>query len=400
MHRITVTRALLHLCEPVWFGSLLRLAVISIALVVSGCDRKAAPTQPQNSVTVLWRRSYDSAGIGRAFALGSAGPEGRVVVSDAQRRVHALDLVTGERRWIASTTSVGERLIDDGERIYLAGGTSATALSARSGTMLWSASVGGGTGGCSASVRTGVMYVCTDQWYTIALDAATGRALWSTNHLPRLYGQPTMTAATVVGDTVYSTFMTDYSSEDRRSAALLFALDARTGAELWRLQVGDFTRFTRFTSPPIVSDTLLIFADALDNRVVAINRFRSAVAWTYAGLSGWAGGRIARELRDGTVFFASGDQHLYAIDAATGRLRWRAGPLDGSQSGAAVCGPYVFAWNGLLTVIERQSGRVRGYLHDIVGGLADDYADGVPFSTGEDVIVQNNRVVTRISCRP
>ncbi|HET9768194.1 MAG TPA: PQQ-binding-like beta-propeller repeat protein, partial [Thermoanaerobaculia bacterium] len=88
-----------------------------------------------------------------------------------------------------------------------------------------------------------------------------------------------------------------------------------------------------------------------------------AAVWTFA-----TGGPVRSSplLADGVVFFGSGDGNLYAVDAATGKERWRfttGEPVDGSpayaapRAGAALV--VVASRDGFLHAVDAASGRER-----------------------------------------
>jgi outer membrane protein assembly factor BamB len=64
---------------------------------------------------------------------------------------------------------------------------------------------------------------------------------------------------------------------------------------------------------------------------------------------------------DGTVYFGSGDGHLYAVDAASGSLRWRVRTGDVVHASPALAEGLVIvgSWDGRLYAVDARSGQTR-----------------------------------------
>ena len=117
----------------------------------------------------------------------------------------------------------------------------------------------------------------------------------------------------------------------------LYAVDQRTGALKWKFGTG-----SRLTSSPAVAGGLVFFG-SFDGTFTR-SRKRRRLRWKFEteGERRWAarnlhgmhpGGEIASDAWDfylsspavfgGTVYFGSGDGCVYALDAASGKLRWK-----------------------------------------------------------------------------
>jgi outer membrane protein assembly factor BamB len=183
----------------------------------------------------------------------------------------------------------------------------------------------------------------------------------------------------------------------------LYALDRKTGRELWRVAAGDL-----MTATPAIFRDLVIFA-AYDGKVQAVNVKDGAPRWTYdakLAVTGdviVAGDRVVigsrsydlialdastgKELwkhyywfswvesppvvRDGVVYTGSSDAtHVYAIDLADGKRRWKTAVPGWSWQRAAVgantlvagtagAGAYPGSRAGSLVSLDRESGAIR-----------------------------------------
>jgi eukaryotic-like serine/threonine-protein kinase len=196
----------------------------------------------------------------------------------------------------------------------------------------------------------GTIYFGGDDGLVHALDAASGRQRWAART-----GGPVPSAPAVHDGRVYVV------SYDGR----LHALDAATGAPLWKFATEGERRFEArglhgsqprtqtladpydvFLSSPVVAKGLVVFGSG-DGHVYAVDAASGALRWKFRT------GDVVHAspaMADGTVFIGSWDGRFYALDLATGAERWRfqAG-LDalmhnqqGFQSSAAVVDGVVY----------------------------------------------------------
>jgi len=206
-------------------------------------------------------------------------------------------------------------------------------------------------------VVDGVMYVTRPQSDVIALDAATGRALWTYEH--RLTGRVYVCCGEVnrglaiLGSTLFLTSLD----------AQLVALDARSGRVLWKKPLADpGLNYTATGAPLAIKDKVIVgiagaeggirgFLDAYDARTgERVWRFWTIPApgepgsetwagesWRRGGASTWLTGSYDPELnliywgtgnpgpdyngdvRPGDNLYASS---LLALDPDTGTLKW------------------------------------------------------------------------------
>jgi eukaryotic-like serine/threonine-protein kinase len=137
-----------------------------------------------------------------------------------------------------------------------------------------------------------------------------------------------LSSPAVTADTIY------VGSSDH----FLYALDRNSGSEKWK-----FKTEGRVTSSPSISNGLVYFA-SYDGNFYAVDAATGAQKWKFA-LPGERrftathihGASPAAEampdpfdfylssavVADGLVYFGSGDSNVYALDAATGKERWR-----------------------------------------------------------------------------
>jgi outer membrane protein assembly factor BamB len=168
-----------------------------------------------------------------------------------------------------------------------------------------------GTGGylrSNPTVRDGTVYVGGAKGNLLALDSGTGRPRWRQRVASP--GVDVVAAPAVVGGVVY---MSSLGGD-------LYALDARTGRVRWRHNAGE-----QIASAAVAAGGTVYVASQIGNiaggfkggYLTALNATTGAVKWRRRTKEA-----INSELAvaDGVIYVP--DDSLYALDAATGRVRW------------------------------------------------------------------------------
>jgi outer membrane protein assembly factor BamB len=168
----------------------------------------------------------------------------------------------------------------------------------------------------------------------------------------------------VVGDVVY-VGSTDGS---------LYAVNRADGTQRWKFD----TRGPVASSPAVAGD--LVYVSSLDGNVYAVEAATGSLGWSFATkgerrfTAPGIHGAIPRteQMPDpfdvflsspavvaGTVYIGSGDQHVYALDAASGALRWSFATGDVVHASPAVVDGvvYVGSWDRNLYALDAATGR-------------------------------------------
>jgi outer membrane protein assembly factor BamB len=282
--------------------------------------------------------------------------------------VIAVDLASGERLWRVRTAAQVQATpaVEDG--IVYAGSARGTlyALDARSGRELWSRTVGVDPDGVRrgrtyfpATVAAGVVF----QGYStragsrlMAVRGTTGEVVWDV-----ALENDQFIAATpiVVGDRLFVV----------AGAGYLHARDVETGALLWRKRP---TAFNWAHSVPAYSRGR-IFVGFRQGILVALDAEDGDTLWTYQSPDSTrydvryvteqitaSGPAVAR----GSVYMGFPDGSVQAFRAATGGRRWTHQTAGGVMSSPAVAGDtvYVGSNDGHLLSLDAASGERRwGY---------------------------------------
>jgi outer membrane protein assembly factor BamB len=195
--------------------------------------------------------------------------------------------------------------------------------------------------------------------YTAARSPSLSDVAWRYKTAGRVMSSPL-----VVGDAVY-VGSTDGS---------IYALGRQDGALRWKFQ----TRGPVNSSPAYSAG--LVYAGSVDGKFYAIDASTGKEKWSFAtggerrftapGIHG-AIPRTERmpdpfdvflsspAIAGGTVYFGSGDSHVYALDAATGALKWKFKTGDVVHASPAVANGvvYIGSWDRNMYSLDARSGK-------------------------------------------
>jgi outer membrane protein assembly factor BamB len=156
----------------------------------------------------------------------------------------------------------------------------------------------------------------------------------------------------------------------------IYALDRATGAKRW-----SFPTHARIASTPAVSQGLL-YVLSYDDTLYAVDVATGQAKWRF-GTEGehrytatHLHGTLPRHeampdpydtylsspaVANGIVYFGSGDSHVYALDAASGALRWKRKTGDVVHSSPAVVNGtvYVGGWDTFFYALDARTGNVK-----------------------------------------
>jgi outer membrane protein assembly factor BamB len=153
----------------------------------------------------------------------------------------------------------------------------------------------------------------------------------------------------------------------------LYAVEAATGKLRWK-----FDAHGEVTSSPAVADGT-VYVVSLDGNLYAVDAATGKLRWTFAtqgehrftaaGILGaipsteimpdpWDFYLSSPAIANGTVYFGSGDNRVYAVDAKTGALRWSYRTGDVVHSSPAVSGGtvYVGSWDTYFYALNAATG--------------------------------------------
>ena len=156
----------------------------------------------------------------------------------------------------------------------------------------------------------------------------------------------------------------------------IYAIDAGNGHQAWNARTGG-----PVTSTPAIAKGVL-YATSYDGKLYALEAATGATRWKFAteGERRFEAKGIHGQLPksqtmpdiydtylssplvvDGVVYFGSGDGHVYALDAATGALRWKFATGDVVHASPAYADGviYVGSWDGKFYALDAATGAKR-----------------------------------------
>jgi outer membrane protein assembly factor BamB len=240
--------------------------------------------------------------------------------------IYAVDAVSGQERWRFATAgndtilppAVADGIVFAVDRDTRAPDTRLYALDAATGEERW----------CfhsttpmyaSPAIACGLLYIGSSSGEFFALDAASGRERWRFGARgPSDDGRHTYISPAAVADG--RVFICRWNSR------MLHALDARSGEELWQLP-------EIFVTPPAVANDR-VFAMAVDNHLRAINAANGTVRWQVAADDPADPFTTSPVVADGVVYLGTRNGVVLAIDGESGQERWRI-QIDDELAGAS-----------------------------------------------------------------
>lgn len=244
-----------------------------------------------------------------------------VYAGSSDGALYKLDAQSGKSLWHFQTSgrSIPAAPTVAAGTVYLASQDGYVyALNASNGTLKWRFQTHAPVL-ASPTVDSGVVFVGSSDGYLYALRVQDGSLLW------RYYTGPnsaavTANSAVVAGGVVFG------SSTDNVAHSYLFALDAKAGTQLWRVQVTNQT----FTTPQVANGSVYINSSAMQQEGGSDST--DSYVYAYHGADGkllWRSDKIgdyilsAPTVANGVVYIGSRDTYLYALDANTGHRVWR-----------------------------------------------------------------------------
>ncbi len=256
------------------------------------------------------------------------------------------------------------------------------------GGLAWSFRTGGPVRS-SPVLSGGLLFVGSDDGYLYALDRQSGALAWRFDAGAAVTSSPAVAHGLVLfqshGGTLHAVDL----------ATGLLRWQVRTGPDApleWGYESGDI-----YVSSPVVVEGTVVVGGG-DGRVYAVDLRDGRVRWRFT-----TGGRVRSSpaVAGGTVFVGSMDGSLYALDLRSGRLRWRYDTEGRTlrsreygfdrktiQSSPAVAEGvvYVGSRDGHLYAVDAGSGRLRWRFDHRVSWVntSPAVADGIVYAGSSD----------------
>ncbi len=365
--------------------SRLPVTILSIALVLSGCaatervtnyfkggsDNAEPPNplyefRPLINVIELWKKNNGVGTDEQYLKLAPVVVDQRLYVVDSAGSIGAMDATNGKRLWQekmdASESIDGESGWFRGEDIHITGGPGygentllvgslegeVVSLSAENGSELWRTRVSSEV--LSAPQRDAdIVIVRTIDGKVFGLDADDGRRLWIYDRtVPPLTLRGTSTPAIDSG-VVVAGF----------DGGKMAALDVRTGKLLWEASIAaargrsELERMVDIDAQPTIVDGTVYIA-TFQGHMAAVQLESGRILWSN-DLSSYAG----FSADDQNIYVTDEDSHVWALDRFSGSVLWeledlhaRAVTAPGSVGDQVVVGDF----EGYLHWISKNTG--------------------------------------------
>ena len=286
----------------------------------------------EQTPVLAWRTQLDCS-IGERTAVIGSG----TLVIGCDALLYGLDARTGAIRW---TQDLDARLQGgagtiEGGRVFIATSEAVEARNLTDGSLAWSSAA---RAGANPAASGGTIYVGTDDGRMLGLRADDGSIDFD-------YEAGAPAGGTMVDGTV---FVNVEGGQFR-------AVDRVTGAVRWSHQV----RSGQSSSPSISADTVYVAAlqggGEPAGELYALDRATGSVKWSQRTSSGL---QLGPPIVDGdTVYAASEDLGVFALDARSGDIRWNA-PSGEVYVPMATTGDIVYAAG---TNLDSANGAVYAY---------------------------------------
>lgn len=197
----------------------------------------------------------------------------------------------------------------------------------------------------SPAVTNGKVYFGSGDGNVYALDAQTGALVWKFPTGDVVHASPA-----VVNGTVY------IGSWD----SFFYAIDAETGQEKWRFKGGEdlfIHNQQGFQSSAAVDG--IVYTGCRDGHLYALDAATGRKRWDYSTSKGWVNSTPA--VRDGVVYAGTSDGfRFFVLDAKTGRLRFNFDAKGAVFSSPALAGRLVYfgSSNGRFYALEANTGKL------------------------------------------
>ncbi len=175
------------------------------------------------------------------------------------------------------------------------------------------------------AVSNGVAYIGSEDNSLYAINIKTGRLIWKFSTGGAVHSSPSVNK----GKVCFGSYDGYYYALDARTGKLLWKFktggEKKVGAKgLWTMQPADEYMddlYDFFLSSPIFStDGSTLYFGSSDGNLYAVNAATGKIKWHFK-----TGGLIhtTPTLYNGKLYFGSWDTYFYAIDATTGKLAWK-----------------------------------------------------------------------------
>jgi outer membrane protein assembly factor BamB len=345
------------------------LVVVSVLGVAGGWSCGRDPTG--TDIRERWFQPQAGSSWARPAVAGDL-----VYFGTGDGKVIARSVATGVQRWartIDGTRIEGANFVVHDGVVAVATLRSTVALDAGTGVELWRyqapPEMGLGATGLPGGVSLSHLAVDDQHVYVpawgasiSALDRRTGvvRWVWQPGRAPTdtamadRFRSGSM-GVRVSGDTLFASAWHFTIENGVTSEAWLLALDRRTGREIWRTTLPNPRGGTVFAAPALTDRAVVLAVSS--GRVAAVDRATGQPVWAFEPPLERSPASQAETDAD-AVYSDGGDGFVYALDPATGAVKWKAPFPTQTSHDMVVSARHLYAPMGYyLYIFDRRTGR-------------------------------------------
>jgi outer membrane protein assembly factor BamB len=283
-----------------------------------------------------------------------------VFVGGADRGLHCLDLLTGAIRFrVQADDWVRSRPAVVGAHVYfatLAGTVSAVRVADGMASVVWSVSAGRHPVYADIAVAEGSVVVNSSDLSTYCLEAANGAVRWQRHLLSGFAcGQGRVHTEQIAGGAYFQSKPTAVDGKVffGTPSRFVYALDADTGAEIWRFELGAAVS----GAPEYGGGCIFIGQQGGESDFYCLNAETGVPVWSQA--VGWVWGSACVDR--GQVFVPEIEGWANCLDAVTGAIRWRYRTEKSLCTEPFVEGETVYfgGWDHYLYAFDRRDGALQ-----------------------------------------
>ena len=382
---------------------------LAAACAVLACTLGCEPaTSPASALHLEWSRAQAGQTYSRPAVLGDV-----VFFATGDGRVVARDRATGVVRWSAPVAPGGA--IEGGNLVVRSGVVVAAAvqhavgLEAATGRELWRYVPPRDTVQKGPTAYPGQFVVsrldADDETAYLpawgasvsAVDLRSGAVRWVWE--PGISAGDTATrgrfrsgsmGARVSGDTVFATVWHSLDARGIASEPWVVALDRVTGRELWRVVIPSYSGGVIVEGAPAFYRNLVI-AVGNGGRTWAIDRSTRQIVWQFIPPARYAT-QTQAEVAGDMVFIDGGDECIYALDAATGAVRWKSAAGGATRDLLVTDRRLYYPTYGTLHVLDRATGQIVAFTRVATDG---DIWETPAAAAGGELFVTTTRAAQR-----
>ena len=322
-----------------------------------------------------WRTRLNT-GEPRAFQLFStpAVSDGKVFIGSATSWLYCVEAASGKLLWQAEASDwIRSRPMVIGNRVYAAsidGTVTAMQFDVSGYSRLWSGQAGHHLLFADLSGNANGILASTSDLFLYSLDPETGKQQWKHSLIECSYEDGERIMADIVaggGDFQSPPTVSDGRVYIGTPSRFVFAVDARTGVEIWRFETSG-----QVSGAPSVYKGRVYFGQQGGNEEMYCVEADSGLP-VWSSRVGWVWTTSTPD--DTQVYTGTVDGRILALEAETGNQVWELPTNGGVYPSPAVDDRRVYtgSWDGQYYAINKKTGSL-DWAHSSFGGLPDSAA--------------------------